>query len=62
MSLAEVIAELPSLSPRERRELALRLIELDSNAAEADDMAVCEQTAIAGFAMLDAMEARDSRP
>ena len=60
MSFAQVLAELPSLTRPERRELSLRLFEIESSEAEADDIAVCEHSAAMGFAMLDAMEAEDA--
>ena len=62
MSLTRLLAELPSLSPTERREVALRLIEIDCSDAETEDLAACEQSAIAGFAMLETMEAGKSMP
>jgi hypothetical protein len=62
MSFAEVLAELPALSRRQRHELAIRLVELDSNPAEMDEMGACEFSAVLGFAMLDQMEAEESQP
>lgn len=56
MSFAQVLEELPALTRPERRELSLRLFEIQSSEAEADDLAVCEHSAAIGFAMLDAME------
>lgn len=61
MSFAQVLEELPVLTRGERRELARRLVEIDSSEAELDDMAVCEHSAALGFAMLDALEAEDKR-
>ena len=60
MSFAQVLEELPALTRPERRELSLRLFEIETTAAEADDIAVCEHSAAMGFAMLDAMEAEDT--
>jgi len=60
MSFAQVLEELPALTRPERRELSLRLFEIETTAAEADDIAVCEHSAAMGFAMLDAMEAVDA--
>lgn len=60
MSFAEVLEELPALTRPQRRELSLRLFEIQSSDAEADDIAVCEHSAAMGFAMLDAMEAEDT--
>jgi hypothetical protein len=62
MDFAQVIAGLPALSRRERRELALRIMEIDCTAAELDDLAGCEQSAALGFAMLERMEAEDESP
>lgn len=56
ITLHEVLDELPSLSRKERRELSLRLLELDCTAAEAEDLAVCEHSAAIGFALLDELE------
>ena len=60
MSFAQVLEELPTLTRPQRRELSLRLFEIQSSEAEADDIAVCEHSAAMGFAMLDAMEAEDA--
>lgn len=60
MSFSQVLEELPALSRQERKELALRLFELDSSEAERDDMAVCEHSAALGFAMLEALETEDT--
>jgi hypothetical protein len=55
MSLDQIIEVLPKLSHRERRELSLRLLELEGD----DDLAVCDYLAAEGFARLDKMEAED---
>lgn len=60
MSFTQVLENLPTLSRIERRELSLRLFEIETTEAEADDIAVCEHSAAVGFAVLDAMEAADS--
>lgn len=60
MSFAQVIAELPTLTRPQRREMALRLFEMESTEAEASDIAVCEHSAAMGFALLEAMEAEDA--
>jgi hypothetical protein len=60
MNFAQVLAELPALSRLERRELAMRIVEMDSSEGEMDDMAACEHSAALGFAMLDTMEAEDA--
>lgn len=57
-----MLAELPALSRRERRELVFRIVEIDSSEAELEDLAACEQAAMAGFAMLERMEAEDATP
>ena len=59
MSFTEVLEELPALSRPQRRELSLRLFEMETTEAEADDIAVCEHSAALGFGLLDAMEAED---
>jgi hypothetical protein len=60
MSFAQVIAELTALTRPQRREVALRLFEMEATAAEASDIAVCEHSAAMGFALLDAMEAEEA--
>ena len=60
MSFTQVIEELPTLTPPQRREVALRLFEMDSTEAEAGDIAICEHSAAMGFAMLDSVEAEDA--
>lgn len=60
MSFAQVLEELPALSHAQRREISLRLFEIEAGEAESEDIAVCEHSATLGFAMLDAMEAEDS--
>jgi hypothetical protein len=60
VSFTQVIEELPSLTGPQRREVALRLFEIELTEAEAGDIAVCEHSAAMGFAMLDAMEAEES--
>jgi hypothetical protein len=53
MSAAEIIAELPRMSIRERREIARRLQELE---ADADALRMADETADQGFQILDQME------
>lgn len=60
MSFAQVLEELPALTRPQRREVTLRLFEIDTTEAEAEDIAICEHSAALGFAMLDAMEAEDA--
>lgn len=62
MSFTQIIEEIPSLTRSQRREVALRLFEMESTEAEAGDIAICEHSAALGFAMLEAMEAEDNVP
>jgi hypothetical protein len=57
MSAAEIMAELPRMSVRERREIARRLLELE---ADADALKTADGTADQGFAILDQMESDGS--
>jgi hypothetical protein len=57
MSLAEILDELPRLTHEERRLLCRRALALDAEAAA--EIAVAEQAADEGFALLDRMEAED---
>jgi hypothetical protein len=57
MSMAEIIEELPRLTHHQRRDLCRKIIEME---AESEDIALSEQAAREGFAMLDQMEARDA--
>ncbi|MCI0536910.1 MAG: hypothetical protein L0Z50_16975 [Verrucomicrobiales bacterium] len=57
MSAAEIIAELPKLTPEERRAVTLRLRELQ----EEDDMRFLVEAADQAFLELDRMEAEDAR-
>ena len=57
MSMTEILAELPKLTHRQRREICQRIIGLE---AEQDDLAACDQAADAAFAALDQLEAQDS--
>ena len=58
MSKAEILAELPRLEHAERREIALRLFEME---ADAQTLADCDRRADEHFLMLDAMEAQDAQ-
>jgi len=58
MSMAEIIEELPKLTLPQRRELCRKIIELE---AEHADIALCDEAARQGFAMLDQMEVQDAR-
>ncbi len=57
MSSTEILAELPKLTHRERREMARRLLELEE---EAQTLADCDQRARQNFMLLDALEAEDA--
>ena len=52
-----MIAELPTLTHDERRELARRIFELEE---DAQTLADCDCRADANFQLLDAMEAEDA--
>lgn len=56
MSLTDILAELPRLTHEERRLVCRRALAVE----EADEVAILEQTADEGFALLDRMEAEDS--
>ncbi len=58
MTVEQVIEELPRLSYQDRRVLCRKIIEIES---EEEDIAMCEENARQGFAMLDEMEAEDAR-
>ena len=58
MSSAEILDELPKLSPRERRAILNRLIELDDDAEVHDERC---RGADEAFQILDAMEAEDAK-
>ena len=58
MSATEIINDLPKLSESERRAVRRKLVEL---AAENQDVAACDQSALEGAMMLDQMEADDAR-
>lgn len=59
MDFQQVVLKLPELSRKERRELSLRLLEMDCTPEETIDLAACGQAALLGFAMLDEMEAEE---
>jgi len=58
VSATEIINDLPKLSESERRAVRRKLVEL---AAENQDVAACDQSALEGAMMLDQMEADDAR-
>lgn len=53
MSKKEILAELPRLDHRDRREIALRLFEMEADAKVLQD---CDRRADEHFLMLDALE------
>lgn len=58
VSTAEIMAELPKLSPAERRRLADAIFDLETDAELLRD---CDRRADERFATLDAMEAEDGK-
>ncbi len=58
MSKAEIIAELPRLSPQERREIVRQVFELDDEAQILQD---ADRRAADRFRMLDELEAEDGK-
>ena len=58
MSKAEIAAELPNLTARERRELARLIFEMEEDAELLRD---CDQRANENFLMPDALEAEDAK-
>jgi hypothetical protein len=58
MSAAEIIRELPRLAEADRRAIRETLLEI---ANENPEIALCNQTAVAGAMMLDRMEDDDAR-
>jgi hypothetical protein len=57
MSKAEIMAEIPKLSHRERREIMRVIFQTEP---DADTLAECERLALERFQMLDAIEAEDA--
>ena len=53
MSAAEIMAELEKMSSRERREIARRALELET---DAEALRTADETADQGFQILDQME------
>ncbi len=58
MRKTEILAELPRLDHRERRENARALFDIE---ADAQTLADCDRRADEHFLMLDALEAQDPR-
>jgi hypothetical protein len=58
VSATEIINDLPKLTGAELRAVRQKLVEL---AAENEDVALCDQSALEGALMLDQMEAEDAR-
>lgn len=59
MSTAEIIAELPNLSPQERQQILERIIELDDQTGTGL-LEIRRHLAEEAFLMLDRMEAEDA--
>ena len=59
MSATEILSELPKLTEAERREVRRKLAELAAAADE--DVALCNETALAAFQELDKQEDDDRR-
>ena len=57
MSAKEIIAELACLTPKERREIARKIFEMED---EAQLLADCDRRADENFQILDRMEAEDA--
>ena len=57
MTTTEILAELPELSPRDRRLIVERIMELD---AITDVIEQCRRSADDAFLLLDEMEAEDA--
>ena len=57
MSTAEILAELPKLSPQDRRRLLDRILEMEDEAASVESL---RRMADETFQMLDAMETEDA--
>jgi hypothetical protein len=58
MSKTEILAELPRLDHRERREIARALFDIE---ADAQTLADCDRRVDEHFLMLDALEAKDAQ-
>jgi len=57
VSAQEIIAELPALTPRERRQIARRIFEMEE---DAQALADADRRADENFQMLDRLEAEDA--
>jgi len=58
MSATEIMAELPRLTHEERRDICRHILALE---ADQNDLDSCRQAALAGFQLLDQMEAEDEK-
>ena len=58
MSKTEILAELPRLDHRERREIARALFDIEADAQTQTD---CDRRADEHFLMLDALEAQNAQ-
>lgn len=56
MSVAEILTELPKLTPADLRSVRRKLIELTE---ENDEVAACDTAALEGAQILDRLEAED---
>lgn len=57
MSTAEILAEIPRLSPQDRRRILERILEMED---EAEALEASRRAADDAFQMLDAMEAENA--
>ena len=58
MSKVEIMAEIPKLSHRERREIMRLIFQTEQ---DSDTLGECDRLALERFQMLDALEAEDER-
>jgi hypothetical protein len=57
MSAQDIIAELPKLTPRERRNIAREIFDMED---DAQTLADCDARADANFLLLDELEKQDA--
>ncbi len=57
MSIAQIITELPKLTPADLLAVRRKLVEISE---ENEDVALCDAAALEGAQLLDQMEAEDS--
>jgi len=58
MSLAEILEEIPKLTPMERREISLHVLSMEP---DEEDLAICDHNATEGFSILDLLEAQSKQ-